>query len=105
VSGRMNWDRVNRENRAWREARRAPSGSWEPDNSRELVTRNLAPRGRREVPYPPSALGKVRCRKRGRPSRWRSMDNPSLAPNTQPLISPPDQLRASNPARSTIWLW
>ena len=30
MSGRMNWDRVNRENRAWREARRAPSGSWEP---------------------------------------------------------------------------
>ena len=29
VSGRMNWDRVNRENRAWREARHAPSGSWE----------------------------------------------------------------------------
>ena len=46
----------------------------------ELVTRNLAPRGRREVPYPPSALGKVRYRKRGRTSRWRSMDNPSLAP-------------------------
>ena len=33
MSGRMNWDRVNRENRAWREARRAPSGSWEPDDS------------------------------------------------------------------------
>src|SRR5690349_6034136 len=31
----MNWDRVNRENRAWREARRAPSGSWEPDDSWE----------------------------------------------------------------------
>jgi hypothetical protein len=82
VSGRMNWDRVNRENRAWREARRAPSGSWEPDDSWELVTRNLAPRGRREVPYPPSALGKVRYRKRGRPSRGRSMNNPSLAPLT-----------------------
>ena len=33
MSGRMNWDRVNRENRAWREARRAPSGSWQPDDS------------------------------------------------------------------------
>jgi hypothetical protein len=33
VSGRMNWDRVNRENRAWRAARRAPSGNWEPDYS------------------------------------------------------------------------
>ena len=31
----MNWDRVNRENRAWREARRAPSGSWEPDHNWE----------------------------------------------------------------------
>jgi len=29
VSGRMNWDRVNRENRAWRETRSAPSGNWE----------------------------------------------------------------------------
>jgi hypothetical protein len=35
VSGRMNWDRVNRENRAWREVRRAPSGNWEPDDSWE----------------------------------------------------------------------
>jgi hypothetical protein len=31
VSGKMNWDRVNRENRAWREAKRTPSGGWEPD--------------------------------------------------------------------------
>jgi hypothetical protein len=31
VSGKMNWDRVNRENRAWREAKRAPSGGCEPD--------------------------------------------------------------------------
>ena len=30
MSGRMNWDRVNRENRTWRESRSAPSGSWEP---------------------------------------------------------------------------
>lgn len=30
MSGRMNWDRVNRENRAWREVKRAPSGTWAP---------------------------------------------------------------------------
>ena len=36
VSGRMNWDRVNRENRAWREATRAPSGSWEPYDPPEV---------------------------------------------------------------------
>ena len=29
MSGRMNWDRVNRENRAWR----AASGNWEPHDS------------------------------------------------------------------------
>jgi hypothetical protein len=43
----------------------------------ELVTRNLAPRGRREMPYPDSALGEVRYRKRGRPSRQRRHDNPA----------------------------
>jgi hypothetical protein len=36
VSGRMNWERVNRENRSWREARRAPSGSWEPYQQSKL---------------------------------------------------------------------
>jgi hypothetical protein len=30
VSGKMNWDRINREKGAWSEAKRAPSGSWEP---------------------------------------------------------------------------
>jgi hypothetical protein len=39
MSGRMNWDRVNRENRAWRAARHAPSGSWEPDDSWEPYDR------------------------------------------------------------------
>ena len=29
MSRKMNWDRVGRENRAWRAARRAPSGRWE----------------------------------------------------------------------------
>jgi hypothetical protein len=33
VSSRMNWDRVNRENRAWSEARRAPSRRWQPDDN------------------------------------------------------------------------
>jgi hypothetical protein len=33
VSGRMNWDRVHREDRAWRAARSAPSGSWQPGDS------------------------------------------------------------------------
>ena len=32
MSGRMNWDWVNRENHAWRAARSAPSGTWEPDS-------------------------------------------------------------------------
>jgi hypothetical protein len=33
VSGRMNWDRVHREDRAWRAARSAPTGSWQPGDS------------------------------------------------------------------------
>lgn len=35
MSGRMNWERVNRENRSWREARRAPARSWEPSHNWE----------------------------------------------------------------------
>lgn len=42
MSGRMNWDRVNRENRAYRAARSAPSGTWERDDS-------WGPYGPREV--------------------------------------------------------
>jgi hypothetical protein len=82
VSGRMNWDRVNRENRAQRAARRAPSGSWEPDDSWERYDRPAAdrwsgaaakprrPKTEDKSPTVPRGTGtskktRRRCRRRG----------------------------------------
>lgn len=53
MSGRMNWDRVHREDRAWRAARSAPSGSWQPGDSWE-------PHDPLEVAWRPRAKTKQR---------------------------------------------
>jgi hypothetical protein len=87
---RMNWDRVNRENRAWRAARRAPDSSeaWELDRdaldrwhraqaerpikikakckTKAKAKRSKAPRSK--VPMPPWAMG---ASKNVRPPRRR----------------------------------
>jgi hypothetical protein len=75
VSGRMNWDRVNRENRAWREAGRAPSGNWEPYDSPEVDRRPRTEAKRRrpktedKAPTIPRVMGTSKAARQRRP-RW-----------------------------------
>jgi hypothetical protein len=72
VSGRMNWDRVNRENRAWREARRAPSGSWEPNHSWEPRDRSEVDRWPKTGDTDPSGKGTREASRQRRRRRERA---------------------------------